>query len=152
MQKVNDEWKDYKNGNQDTDQQVQKGGMSEYPESLSIVSYTRELTRKETAETNEVDRPRRKPNHDRVKTKKSYRCRDDKHLIRDCTVGLKSWGRMQPCYICRKTGHKATNCWFTDQKPGEKQCFCCGSNEHIVKNCTEPRQANASLAMVICTR
>ena len=25
MQKLNDEWKDYKNGNQDTDQQVQKG-------------------------------------------------------------------------------------------------------------------------------
>ena len=71
-------------------------------------------------------------------------------LIRDCTVGLKSWARysrMQPCYICGKTGHKQTNCWFRNKKPGEKPCFRCGSNEHIVKNCSLPRQTNASLAM-----
>ena len=164
MQKLNDQWKDYKNGNQDTDQQVQKGrrlhatqkchdhsyDKLEEPQPLSTLHYTSEFTRNETAEMDEVNRPSRKPDHDRVKTKKCYRCGDDTHLIRDCTVGLKSWARysrMQPCYICRKTGHKATNCWFRDQKPGEKRCFRCGSSKHIVKNCTVPRQTNALLAM-----
>ena len=115
MQKLDDEWKDCKNGNHDTDQQVQKGGMSEDPESLNTLNYTRELTRNETTEIDEVDRPSKKPDHDVVKTKKCYRCGDDKHLIRDCTAGLKTWARfsrMQPCHICKKTGHKTTNCWF----------------------------------------
>ena len=164
MQKLNDEWKDCKNGNQGTDQQVQNKSRLhvtqkyqdhsydklEETESLSTLHYTREFTRNETVEMDEVNRPSRKPDHLRVKTKKCYRCGDDKHLIRDCTVGLKSWARysrMQPCYICGKTGHKQTNCWFRNKKPGEKPCFRCGSNEHIVKNCSLPRQTNASLAM-----
>ena len=164
MQKPNDEWKDCKNENQGTDQQVQNKSRLhvtqkykdhsydklEETESLSTMYYTREFTRNETAEMDEVNRPSRKPDHNRVRTKKCYRCGDDKHLVRDCTVGLKSWARysrMQPCYICGKTGHKQTNCWFRNKKPGEKPCFRCGSNEHIVKNCLLPRQTNASLAM-----
>ena len=163
MQKPNDEWKGYKNENQGTDQQVQNKNRLhvtqkyqdhsydklEETESLSTLYYTREFTRNETAEMDEVNRPSRKPDHSRVRTKKCYRCGDDKHLIRDCTFGLKSWtrySRMQPCYICGKTGHKQTNCWFRNKKPGEKPCFRCGSNEHIVKNCSLPRQTNASLA------
>ena len=105
MQKLDDEWKDCKNGNHDPDQQAQKGGTSEDPELLSTFNYTRELTRNETTEMDEVDRPSKKPDHDIVKTKKCYRCRDDKHLRRDCTVGLKTWSkysRMQPCHICKE--------------------------------------------------
>ena len=164
MQKLNDEWKDCKNRNQGTDQQVQNksrlhvtqkyqdhsSDKLEETESLSTLHYTREFTRNETSEMDEENRPSRKPDHNRVKTKKCYQCGDDKHLIRDCTVGLKSWARysrMQPCYICLKTGHKQTNCWFRNKKSGEKPCFHCGSNEHIVKNCSLPRQTNASLAM-----
>ena len=165
MQKLNNEWKDCKNGNQDTDQQIQKEGrlnitqkcrdhsndmLEKEKESLTTLNYTRELTRNETAEMDEVDRPSRKPDHDRGKTKKCYRCGYDKHLIRDCTVGLKTrarYSRVQPRHICKKTGHKATNCWFKDQKPGEKRCFHCGSSEHIVKNCALQRQTNTSLAV-----
>ena len=150
MQKLDDEWKDCKNENHDTDQQVQKCRTSEDPESLSTLNYTRELTRNETTGMDEVDRLSKKPDHDIVKTKKCYRCGDDKHLIRDCTVRLKTlakYSRMQPCHICKKTEHKATNCWFRDQKAGEKQWFHCGSSEHIVRNCTLPRLTNTSLAV-----
>ena len=151
MQKLDDESKDCKNENHDTDQQVQKGGMSEDPhESLNTLNYIGKLTRKDTTEMDGVDSPSKKPDHDIVKTKRCYRCRDDRHLIRDCTVGPKTWARysrMQPCHICKKTGHKATNCWFRNQKPGEKRCFRCDSSKHIVKNCTLPRPTNASLAV-----
>ena len=163
---MTDEWQDCTNGELETDQQstgterrkvecntempTLQYDMLEETESLSTSDYTSELTRNETAEMNEVDRPSRKPDHDRVKTKKCYQCRDDKHLIRDCIVGLKTWAkhsRMQPCHICRKSGHKEMQFWFRDQKPGEKRCFHCGSIEYRVKNCTLPRQTNASLEM-----
>ena len=151
MQKLDDESKDCKNENHDTDQQVQKGGMSEDPhESLNTLNYIGKLTRKDTTEMDGVDSPSKKPDHDIVKTKRCYRCRDDRHLIRDCTVGPKTWARssrMQPCHICKKTGHNATSCWFRNQKPGEKRCFRCGSSKHIVKNCTLPRPTNASLGV-----
>ena len=70
MQKPNDEWKDCKNENQGSDQQVQNKSRLhvtqkyqdhsydklEETESLSTLHYTREFTRNETAEMDEVNR------------------------------------------------------------------------------------------------
>ena len=75
--------------------------------------------------------------------KKCFRCGSQDHLIRSCksayTTEVK-YHQDRPCEICKKQGHRKEDGWFKDQKDGQKRCFRCGSVQHLVKECTEPRK------------
>ena len=73
--------------------------------------------------------------------KKCFGCGSEEHSIKDCTsnTGNDNHGR-RFCNICKKIGHNAAECWFKDQKDGVRKCFRCGSSDHLVKSCSQPRQ------------
>ena len=76
--------------------------------------------------------------------KKCFRCGSQDHLIRSCKSAYTTEVKYhldRPCEICKKLGHRKEDCWFKDQKDGQKRCFRCGSVQHLVKECTEPRKA-----------
>ena len=71
--------------------------------------------------------------------KKCYRCGSDEHLIRDCNSDNRKWNIYhisKACHICKKTGHRKTDCWFRDQVDGKRRCFRCGSDSYIPQYAT----------------
>ena len=81
--------------------------------------------------------------------KKCFRCGSENHVIRYCTEENNIWDshrRISPCHICKKTGHKAVECWFKDQVDGERRCFRCRSPDHVVKFCSQPNKTSVSPA------
>ena len=78
--------------------------------------------------------------------KQCFRCGSQDHLIRSCknacTPEVK-YHQDRPCEICKKLGHRKENCWFKDQKDGQKRCFRCGSVQHLVKDCAVPRKTSS---------
>ena len=80
--------------------------------------------------------------------KQCFRCGSQDHLIRSCksacTTELK-YRQDKLCEICKKLGHRKEDCWFKDQKDGQKRCFRCGSEQHLVKDCAVPRKTSSPL-------
>ena len=71
--------------------------------------------------------------------KKCYRCGSDEHLIRDGNSDNRKWNIYhipKACHICKKTGHRTTDCWFRDQVDGKRRCFRCGSDSYISQYAT----------------
>ena len=82
-----------------------------------------------------------------AKKKKCFRCGSENHLIRYRIEENNLWEshrRINPCHICKKTGHKAMECWFKDQVDGERRCFRCRSPDHVVKFCSQPNKTSVS--------
>ena len=83
--------------------------------------------------------------------KTCYRCGSSGHLVKDCDYRYKAlrWNynyrRTNQCEICKKTCHDTSDCWFRNQRDGERTCFRCGSVKHLVKNCCEPRKHASSM-------
>ena len=111
-----------------------------------------ELKEKITTETKEMKHAQvteigkdRKTEYCHVK--KCYKCGSDEHLIRECDSDNRKWNKyhiLKACHICKKTGHRATDCWFKDQVDGKRRCFRCGSDSHLVKFCPLPRDNKVS--------
>ena len=80
--------------------------------------------------------------------KQCFRCGSQDHLIRSCksacTAELK-YRQDKLCEICKKLGHRKEDCWFKDQKDGQKRCFRCGSEQNLVKDCAVPRKTSSPL-------
>ena len=57
----------------------------------------------------------------------------------------------QFCKFCNKRGHTVSNCWFQNQQDGIKKCFCCGSSEHFVKECTNTYKKEIGSAVIAYT-
>ena len=53
-----------------------------------------------------------------------------------------------PCSVCKRTSHKEEECWFKDTERAERKCFQCGSTEHIMKDCGEPKGTIASASVM----
>ena len=83
--------------------------------------------------------------------KMCYRCGSSGHLVKNCEYRYKTlrWNynyrRPNRCEICKKTCHDTSDCWFRNQRDGERTCFRCGSAKHLVKNCCEPRKHASSM-------
>ena len=83
--------------------------------------------------------------------KTCYGCGSSGHLVKHCYYRYKTlrWNynyrRTNRCEICKKTCHDTSDCWFRNQRDGERTCFRCGSAKHLVKNCCEPRKHASSM-------
>ena len=53
-----------------------------------------------------------------------------------------------PCSVCKRTSHKEEECWFKNTERAERKCFQCGSTEHIMIDCGEPRGTIASASIM----
>ena len=53
-----------------------------------------------------------------------------------------------PCSVCKRTSHKEEECWFKNTERAERKCFQCGSMEHIMKDCGEPKGTIASASVM----
>ena len=83
--------------------------------------------------------------------KTCYKCGSSGHLIKHCDYRYKTlrWNynyrRTNRCEICKKTCHDTSDCWFRNQRDGERTCFRCSSAKHLVKNSCEPRKHASSM-------
>ena len=51
-----------------------------------------------------------------------------------------------PCLVCKKQGHTENKCWFKNS--GERRCFRCGSNDHLIKDCRGEKEAIGSSSVL----
>ena len=115
----------------------------------TIEELTHKTGRKETTEQTNMVETGKNGETTYAKKKKCFKCGSENHLIRYCIEEnnlWKSYHRINPCHICKKTGHKAMECWFKDQVDGERRCFRRRSPDHVVKFCSQPNKTSVSPA------